>query len=367
MRKLLVLIFLLLSINGPILSQTFNGILRTGFVIQIWSVETINDPISESTLPIEVIYPIRENLTIQFNNSPAVSRFGGINMSGLSDTWIRTTYGFKNNRTLVSVGFGIPTGKTELNATELNLSGLLSQNAFKFRVPVFGQGLTLSAGVMYAYPINETFTVGGGINYVFRGQYKYSKLQTNEYNPGDQAGANLGFDYLILPNLRSNFDLIISYYTADKLNNTKMFVSGAKFSTKLALQYRITSGYLWMKAYYSAKGRNEAWNDQTLVLKPQDKNYNIKLRELEIGAKIGLLEILSIFVSGEIRSYVENDVKQGWVDLLGAGFGYELQMSKRFAFSMGAKFYYGDGAFMNITPIPNFSGFELQIGTQWRF
>jgi hypothetical protein len=367
MRKLLVLIFLLLIINEPIFSQNFNGILRTSFVVQTWAVETINNSISESTLPIEIIYQLRENLTIQFNHSPAVSQFGGVNMSGLSDTWIRTTYGFKDNRTLFSVGLGIPTGKTELKASELKLDSLLSLNAFKFRVPVFGQGLTLSAGLMYAYPINETFTVGAGINYVFRGKYKYSKLLTNEYNPGDQVGINLGFDYLILPNLRSNFDLIVSYYTADKLNNTKMFRSAPKFCTKLAMQYQITSGYLWMRAYYSAKGRNEAWNDQALVLQPQDKNYNIKLRELEIGAKIGLLEMLSIVLNGELRSYVENDVKQGWVDILGAGFGYELQMSERFAFSMGVKFFYGDGNLMNITPTPNFSGFELQLGTQWKF
>ena len=367
MRKLLLLIFLLLIINGSIFSQTFNGILRTSFVLQIWSLETINDPISESTLPIEVIYPIRENLTLQFNHSPATSRFGGINISGLSDTWIRTTYGFKDNRTLFSIGLGIPTGKTKLKASELKLDSLLSLNAFKFRVPVFGQGLTLSTGLMYAYPMNETFTVGAGINYVFRGKYKYSKLLITEYNPGDQVGINLGFDYLILPNLQSNFDLIISYYTADKFNDTEMFKSGAKFSTKLAMQYLLTSGYLWMRAYYSAKGKNEAWNEQVLVLKPQDKNYNIKLRELEVGAKLGLLEMLSIFLSGEVRSYVENDIKQGWVDILGAGVGYELQMSKRFSFSMGAKFYYGKGAFMNIRPIPTCSGFELQLGTQWKF
>ncbi|UCE08466.1 MAG: hypothetical protein JSW07_10765, partial [bacterium] len=219
----------------------------------------------------------------------------------------------------------------------------------------------------YAYPINDNITVGGGINYVFRGQYKYSKFLKNKFDPGDQIGANFGFDYLILPNLRSNFDLILAYYTADKLGNTKIFVSGPKFSTKLGLQYQTTFGYLWMRAYYSAKARNETWNNQTLVLEPQDKNYNITMRELEVGTKIGILEMLSILLSAEVRSYAENDVKQGWADILGGGLGYELQMSERFATSMGAKFFFGKGAFMNITPIPTFSGFELQLITQWKF
>ncbi|UCE07943.1 MAG: hypothetical protein JSW07_07900, partial [bacterium] len=144
MRKILSSIFILLIFYGELISQPYDGILRTGFMIQIWSIEKLNKPISENTFPIEVIYPIRENLSIQFNHSPAVSRFGRTNLSGLSDTWIRSTYAFMNNRASVSVGLGLPTGKTELNTSEMILSRFLSQNAFKFRLPVFGQGLTVS-------------------------------------------------------------------------------------------------------------------------------------------------------------------------------------------------------------------------------
>jgi len=363
MRKVWILIFILVIFCGEIFSQTYDRILQTGFVYQVWSIENINNPISETTFPIEVIYPIQENLTLQFNHSPAASRFGSNNLSGLSDTWIRSTYAFSNNQALVSVGLGLPTGKAELNTSEMNVSALLSQNAFKFRVPVFGQGLTVSAGVMYAYPINEKVTLGAGINYVFRGKYKYSKFLPDKYDPGDQIGANLGFDYLIIPRLRSNVDLIFSYYTADKLNNTKMFLSGLKLSTKFGVQYQVSAGYLWMRAYYRKKAKNETWDGQALV--PDDKNYNITQRELEVGAKFVLTEILSIIASGEIRSYIENDIKQGWVDLLGGGVGYELQVSERFAIAMGIKLFLGDGEFMNM--IPNFSGFELHLGTQWKF
>jgi len=363
MRKAWIFIFILFIYCGRLFGQTQDGILRTGFVFQVWNIESLNNPISESTLPIEVIYSLRENLNIQFNHSPATSHFGSHNLSGLSDTWIRSTYAFANKRTLVSIGLGLPTGKTDLDASEMSVSAMLSQNAFKFRVPVFGQGLTLSAGVMYAYPVNDKVTLGGGLNYVYRGKFKYSKLLPDQYDPGDQIGANLGFDYLIIPRLRSNMDIIISYYTADKLNNTKMFVSGLKFSTKLGLQYQTSYGYLWMRAYYRAKAKNETWNGQALV--PDDKNYNTIIRELEVGSKIALSEILSILVNAEIRSYAENDVQQGWVDLFGGGVGYELQMSRKFAINMGVKLFIGNGEFMNT--IPNFSGFELLIGTQWKF
>lgn len=363
MKKCLMLIFVLLIFAGEIYSQTQDGILRTGFVVQIWSIEDVNQSISENTFPIEVIYPIRENINIQFNHSPAVSRWGQVNLSGLSDTWIRSSYAFLNKRALLSLGFGLPTGKTELDTNESDLSGFLSQNAFKFRLPVFGQGLTISLGSMYAHPLNDKATIGFGANFVYRGKYKYSKSQPDAYDPGEQISGNLGFDYLIIPNLRSNMDLIISYYTADKFGKTKKFVSGLKFSSKLGLQYQYTNGYVWMRAYYSAKGKNETWDGQAVV--PDSINRNITLRELETGTKLGLSEMLFILVSGEIRSYVENENKQGWADIYGAGVGCELRVSDRFAISMGTKLFYGDGEFA--TAVRNFSGFELQIGSQWKF
>lgn len=363
MKRSLIIFFILLLLSEEIFSQTNGGIFRSGIVIQKWTIENLNDPISEGTFPLEVIYPLRANLNVQINHSPAFSRFGNNNLSGLSDTWIRSTYTFSDNQAVASIGLGLPTGKTELDASETNVSKLISQNALKFRLPVFGQGLTLSAGVMYAYSINAKMTIGAGVNYVLRGKYKYSKLVSDEYNPGDQFGLNLGFDYIIIPNLRSNVDFVLNYYTTDKLNNTKIFLSGAKFSTKVGFQYQVSFGYLWFRAYYRSKAKNETWNGQALV--PAEKNYNITQKEFDLGAKMRLSDILSLIVGGEVRSYSENDVKKGWVDLVGGGLGYELLMSEKLAISMGFKLFFGDGEFMNT--IPNFSGLEFQLGTQWKF
>jgi len=363
MKKLFVAIFVFVSLSGALLGQSNKGVLRTGFVYQIWALDNLNDPIAETTIPIEIIYSIRDNITVQFNHSPAMSNFGAVNLSGLSDTWIRGSYAFWDNRALVAIGLGLPTGKTELTVSEMSLTSMLSMNVFKFRMPVFGQGLTVSSGFMYAYPINEKVTVGAGINYVYRGKYQYSNLVNDTYDPGDQFGSNIGMDYLILPNLRSNIDLIVNYYSADRLAGTKMFVSGVKFIVKADVQYQASFGYLWLRAYRGSKAKNETWNGQALV--PEDKNYNITQRELEIGARFPILRTLSILTSVEIRSYIENQLKQGWADLYGAGAGYELQMSNKLGIAMGFKFFIGDGEFKDT--IPTFSGFELNFGTHWKF
>ncbi len=373
MKRFLILIFILRAFSAILSGQPNNAIFRTGLINQIWRIEDIKHPISETTFPIEVIYPIQENFNIQVNHSPALSSFGDSSLSGISDTWIRSSYRFSDDRAMVSVGLGVPTGKTKLGFFESDVSAMLGLNAFKFQLPVFGQGFTISAGIMYALPINEKITVGGGANFVLRNKYKINipqgnQLVSSEYNPGEQIGINLGCDYLIVPNLRTNFDFILGYYTTDKLmnsNDTTKFVSGPKYSFRGGLQYQVPIGYLWMMAFYRAKAKNETWDNQALVLVAEDKNTNITLRELEFGAIITLSKVFSLLPGIELRSYQENDYKKGQVDLYGGCLGYELQMLENLTLSMGAKFFFGQGEFMN--SMRSLSGFELLVRTQWEF
>ena len=220
---ILYIIFLILFVPKLCFCQGEKGSVKTSFVLQQWDIEKIDDKINEVTFPIEVNYLVQDNLNIQINHFPAMSTFGSNNMSGLSDTWIRTAYSFANDKAMASIGIGIPTGKTELDSEEIVLSRLLSEQAFKFQLPVFGQGMTVSGGIMYAHPFNDDFTIGAGLNYVFRNSYKFSTSNQVEYNPGEQFGINIGFDYQIIENLRSNVDIVLNYYSTDKIDNKEIF------------------------------------------------------------------------------------------------------------------------------------------------
>ena len=362
MNKHLMILVIICLITGIAYSQQPSGIFRTGVVLQKWSIENMNDPISQGTFPIEVIYPVRENINLQINHSPGISQYAGNILSGLSDTWIRGTYSLSNKRVLISFGVGLPTGKTQLKTSEMTISYLLSQNIFKFRLPVYGQGLTLNGGVMYAYSVSEKLAVGAGLNYVFRGKYKISKDISTAYDPGDQIGVNLGLDYLITPKFRSNFDLIYSYYSADKFDNIKAFVSGPKITTQLGGRYYLTNGYIQFALIYRSKGKNENWNGQTLV--PDNLNSNGPQREMDIGARLIMSNMLSLLFSAEVRSYMENEAKHGWADVLGGGIGYDLSVTQKLNITMTFKLFYGDGEFNNESP--TFLGTELYIGTRWK-
>lgn len=347
----------------PIIAAPQGGLLKTGIVIQKWNIESLSDPISEGTFPLELNYALRENLSLQLNHSPAWSRFGDYNLSGLSDTWLRASYRLGDKRTLISAGIGIPTGQTKLGPSEMVMTSLLSQYAFKFQLPVFGQGLTLSAGAAYAYPVNDQFTLGLGLNYVYRGSYKLSTVQQFDYDPGDQVGINLGFDYAASNKLRTYVDVLLNYYTADVMDSTEIFSAGPKVSAKVGVYYPVSFGQVWLRACYRHRGKNESWNGQSLAL--ESKNSNITQRELEGGTKIQLTDILLLNVQGEIRSYVENELGHGWVDLFGGGLGYELSLSKSFTLAMAFKIFFGDGEFDAANR--SYSGTEFYITTQWKF
>ncbi len=366
MQKLFYLLMLLILIVPMLgISQQQNASVRTSFVLQRWDVENVDDAIIEDTFPIEIVYSLRENLNLQINHFPAICKYGEAEMSGLSDTWLRAAYGFAGNNALVSLGIGVPTGKTELNNTELILARVLSEEPFKFQLPVFGQGFTMTAGAMYAMPINDELTVGGGLNFVYRNSYKFSTEQIEAYNPGEQIGANLGLDYKITENISSNIDLMYNYYTEDKIKDTQIYKSGPRFSTRLGLIYQAENSYYWMQAMYQTKAKNEIYSLLNNKLMPEPKNSNITLRELLIGGKYQFTDKFSLSVNGEVRSYVENEYIHGWADIAGGGIIGEYLLTETFSLFSGLKLLFGDIELAGVNP--SVQGVEIQLGSQWNF
>jgi len=367
MRIMFLIINFLLLLLLPVFSfgQQLGGSVKTSFIFQTWNIEDVDETITEGTAPIEIYYPVNEKLNLQINHFPALAKFGKSNMAGPSDTWLRASYSFAGDKALASLAIGLPTGKTELDSSEIILARLLSEQAFKFHLPVYGQGLTMSGGVMYAFPFNDKFTIGGGLNFVLRNSYKFSTLHTSKYNPGDQFGINMGFDYTIIQNLSSYVDFVFNYYTKDKMDDKNIFFSGPRFLSKIGLIYQKSNNYFWIHAAYQAKSKNEIYNTLNDKLEPEEKNSNITIRELHLGGKFQITNKIFLSVIGEIRSYVENELMQGWVDLAGGGVIGEFQLSETLSLFSGLKLFFGDGEFGGYNPTLN--GLEVQIGSNWNF
>lgn len=365
MRKAILLICILMMIWVNAFSQDIGGYVRSSAILQLWNIENLSDGIFEATFPIEVFYPIREDIQLQINHSPAVSQFGSIDLSGLSDTWLKGSYQFADGNGVASLSLGLPTGKTRLDSAQLKLARLLSWQSFQFALPVFGQGITLSAGAMYAYPFSDKLTLGGGANFVYRGKYKYAQDLAAAIDPGEQIGLNLGVDYLFLEDLQASFDFVFNYFTPDKLNDVEIFASGPQFLFMLALQYQRSKQTYWFKAQYQAKAKNQIYNYLDEKLKPEPKNSNITIREAHGGVQFKVSDKVSVSVIGEVRSYVENELRHGWTDLAGGGVIGQYQILDQLNIFSSVKIYYGDGEIFHSNPI--YQGYEFMVGSEWQF
>ena len=360
MKRFMSLIILLLTflIVYPYETRAFGkgGIIKTGIVMQNWRIEADSERIAELSIPINVIFPVNEKIHIQLYNSPALARFGDFEIGGLSDTWIRGTYILIDGKMMVSGGIGLPTGKTGLTGDEASLSALLSRNVFKFQLPVFGQGFTLSTGVIYAHSFNDKFAIGSGLNFVYQGKYKYMEY---DFDPGEQMGMNVGFDYKPFATLKLDMDFLYTFYMRDKLNNTEFFGAAAKLGFKFGLVYGTEKRVLNIEGRYRHSGKNDTWDGTTLITEP--KNSNVKQMELETFYHIGFSQMFSLDILFDSRLYTENEYGVGQANIYGVGIKNNIQLTPNIEVSILFRQFSGD-AYV-IADIQSCSGKDFQIGT----
>ncbi|MBN1154673.1 hypothetical protein JXB12_07095 [candidate division KSB1 bacterium] len=367
MKKLFLIIVLFPGIcfsQGLIKGANQNTIyVSTGIVMQNWKIDGVPDRIAEATFPFTINIPFSRNGNLQISHSPAISRYADIELSGFSDTWIRGNYLLFANKLLVSAGVGVPTGRTELTREESVLSGFLSQNVFRFRLPVFGQGLTLSSGVVYAIPVNKKIVMGIGWNYVYRGVYKFVKDMETSFDPGDQVGGNLGYSHDISKYLRLNVDFLYTYYFRDQINDKQIYGSGQKFGSTISLLYHGFKRMFWVEGRFRKSGRNETWDGIALIT--EEKNSNITQMEMDAVYRIHLSELFSVDVLFEGRSYIENEYLIGQADIVGGGLGNTVRFNSNLHLYMSFKMLYGDAYYHHDVPI--YKGNEFIIRTTYQF
>ena len=335
---------------------------QTGIVFQNWRIDGVEDRIIEGTMPISVIWPINENSSIQLMHSPAVSRFGNIQLSGMSDTWLHGSY-IANDRYVFSAGMGLPTGKSRLTTSEMTLLNLLSRNTFRFMLPIYGQGFTLTLGTATAIPVSDKFVAGVGLNYVMRSPYYFQDALDSKFNPGDQFAFTAGLDHQTLDNLRLIADIIITYFTNDKLEKIEVYGAATRITGKIGMVYTNDQHMVWAVARYRMAGKNETWNGTTLMA--ESFNSNVTERELEAVYSYTFSDLFKVKLTFDARSYVENESGTGQADLFGGGVESHFQLSPNMLLISSFKHFIGDGEYNRY--IVAMSGSEFRLSTVVRF
>ncbi|MFH1941931.1 MAG: hypothetical protein ABIL68_07475 [bacterium] len=256
------------------------GTVSMGVTYQKWSREGQNHPIEETVLPMTLFYPLRERVYLNVSNSPGSAQYHGIQLSGFSDTWIRTTYVFPGEKLMANVGVGAPTGKTGLTEEEFGLSSLLSENAFRFRLPCYGQGLCVRAGLALAHPVSENTVLGVGATYIHKLAYHPLDDADIEYHPGNEASLFVGLDTRIGSAGKWNWDVVYTLYEGDRLNEDLVYGSGNKLLVSSSLLLHAGNGMIGSFLRWRQKGKNEYWIGSSL--EPESMNSNGNQLEMDV-------------------------------------------------------------------------------------
>ncbi len=237
------------------------GLISVNGVFQTWSLGD-SSRISEFSIPVSIYFPVNSRFSVsaflaQASTSGEISGFSLQKLNGISDAQFSLNYYLEDKNVLFSLGGGLPVGKKELSLDEFATSVIVSQNAFNFQVPIFGQGFNLSPGLTWAKPLNEKTVLGLGASYQLKGAYLPIKDMPDNYDPGDEVLLTGGLDYQVSDVEALSFDLTVNLYGKDKVGDMEVYKSGTKIMA--ATQYKKYIGHdlLW----WFGRFRNRAKSD----------------------------------------------------------------------------------------------------------
>ena len=387
--KSIVFVFFLLFTTSAfaqeeVLPVVRNTIVSTGINFQVWRVGHSNNPISQISFPISIIMPVKQNLSISITHTPSFSwLYTNNKISGLSDTWVQGSYVLFDDKFMMDLGVGVPTGKKGLTNTEYNLSRLLSKRVYHFRVPVMGQGFCVKAGFAGAYDVSENLIFGIGASFIKKTGYNpvvytYSYHITADsivttqwdgiYKPGDELTVNIGFDFKIAEQMKLMFDALYTRYGKDERDGREVFEAGNRVDLNLGFFWRTSDDrYLWFRGIYRQSGKNEL--QQGLYFKEEGKNTNGPQAEFYLKYKILPFRRGGVFVNAETRFYGMNEEGWGGARVYGGGLNVQYNFTQTARFVSNIKYMVGslrdlsdDSKTINSVSI---EGFELGLGFQF--
>ena len=232
-------------------------------VYQSWTIGDSNK-VSEFSVPVSMYFPVNNRFSVGgfLSQASTSGEAGGLSLkglNGLSDAQFSLNYYLEGNNILLSLGGGLPIGKKELSPDEFATSVMVSQNAFNFQVPIFGQGLNLSPGFTWAKPLNEKTVLGLGASYQLKGGYLPIKGMTENYDPGDEILLTGGLDYQVSEVEALSFDLTVNLYGKDKVGGQEVYKSGTKIMAATQLKKYIGYDMLWWFGRYRSRAKSDIY------------------------------------------------------------------------------------------------------------
>lgn len=218
---------------------------------------------------------------------------------GLDDprVGLRYTRRFGETSLQVATTAGVPTGTDQLRPDAFDTAAELSEDLFSFRVPSFGQGLSVSPRLSLAVPLGESVALGLGGSYQYQGGYEPVANMTGEYTPGDAWTVTGGLDIRLSPTTALSGDISYTRYATDTVGDRNRFEAGDRLAA--TLQFLDRFGFNQFRVVVQLKDRDpsqlygqDAQSPRTARVLPRQALVRLSLRprvteSVYLGVRIG--------------------------------------------------------------------------------
>jgi hypothetical protein len=353
----------LLHAQPSMLQRAREGTASTSAVFHFWKVE--EDQARQIAIPVTFLYPVNDQLQLSMAMGPAFSTVESQSSSalnGFSDTRFGGSYLFKNEKLLATFGLNLPSGKNALTSEELSVANVLALHAFDFQVPILGQGLDVSAGLVSAFPFSG-MVAGLGAGILMRGAFEPYENGGDKYNPGEEITLSAAVDYPLRQQRKLMFDAGYTIYTADKVGSDKMYQSGNRITLQGMAWFPGSKTGLLFMIRDRIRAKNKVISDDELIPERQNSNGN----ELELLAMVtiprGAYTTLRGVVEGKFYSNNAYDI--GGATIGGIGAGLSKTFTPHLSLELDARFYAGSLETgieaVNLTGIKATGGFKFRL------
>lgn len=171
--------------------------------------------------------------------SAKLTRVGGeeTSVSGPTDTEVRLTYGAIDDQVRVSAVALAPTGKSQLTAQEMDVTGVIAADLLPFAISNWGSGGGIGVSAAFAKPVNDATTIGLSAGYVVARKYEPLSATTFAYRPGNQLQLRAAADRTIGSSAKASAQLTYLHFGQDQGDGANLYQSGDRIQAVGSLAF----------------------------------------------------------------------------------------------------------------------------------
>ncbi len=279
--------------------------IRTGAVYQQYADQ--DRRLSQLSFPVSAFIPFTRSLALSLFTNPAMISGEAVeSLEGLSDAQVALSYyqSIGEGSIVVSFGTNVPSGKRELTEDEFATTALVSQDFYRFYVPVFGQGLNLSPGITLAYPLGDNMVGGVGFAYQIKGSYNPVADMVDSFKPGNEIMITGGLDFRLAESWALSSNVTYVLYQEDELGDVSVFDSGDQAIIALQVLGNMGNNQARLVARYRTKAKSQLPAGDLIVTAPRTVPEQFQFAG---NYTLNIQENLRASVIGRIRHYQATD------------------------------------------------------------